>query len=444
MRGASTNHLLSRALASAFLATDWTEAALYQAARIVLQSRSFRVAALVATVQLIARPLTPTHRKLAAFIRGAPIFPDVVADFDRRHLSAPLVLIPERAAPLPPFAELDLPSLSSPAELADWLEVPPRHLDWLADPEGRNARSREPSLHHYTTSWREKRNGTFRLIEAPKVQVKNCQRRILREILDKVPAHPSAHGFVRGRSCQTGAAIHVGEQIVVTLDLADFFLTVPIPRVFGIFRSLGYASPIARLLTGLCSTVTPPSALPAWPRQHATDWRERRVYFAPHLAQGAPTSPALANLVAWRLDCRLHGLARAFEANYTRYADDLTFSGGSDLAGRVGTLLKAVRDVVTDEGFRVNEGKLRIMRASGRQQVTGIVVNEHQNIERATFDQLKAILHNCRKLGPAGQNRDGLTDFRAHLDGRVNWVENLNPARGAKLRRTFREIDWGA
>jgi len=297
-------------------------------------------------------------------------------------------------------------------------------------------------LHHYTYSWREKRNGTFRLIEAPKVQIRNCQRRILQQVLDKVPAHPAAHGFVRGRSCQSGAAIHVGEQVVVTLDLSDFFLTVPVPRVFGMFRSLGYPSPIARLLTGLCSTVTPPSALPAWPRPRATDWRERRIYFALHLPQGAPTSPALANLVCWRLDCRLQGLARAFEANYTRYADDLAFSGGSDLADRVGNLLAAVREVVVDEGFTINESKVRIMRASGRQRVTGIVVNEHQNIQREDFDLLKAILHNCHKLGPTSQNHDGHADFRAHLGGRIGWVENLNPARGAKLQRAFKAVDW--
>jgi hypothetical protein len=98
--------------------------------------------------------------------------------------------------------------------------------------------------------------------------------------------------------------------------------------------------------------------------------------------------------------------------------------------------------IVRDEGFTLNVAKTRIMRRSGRQRVTGIVVNHHVNVPRAAFDILKATLHNCVKNGPAAENRAGLRDFRAHLDGRVSWVENVNPTRGKRLRQVFDEIAW--
>lgn len=158
--------------------------------------------------------------------------------------------------------------------------------------------------------------------------------------------------------------------------------------------------------------------------------------------KGAPTSPALANLLAWTLDRRLHGLARAAGANYTRYADDLAFSGDEAFAAALVRFGKAVHTIVKDEGFALNAGKTRIMPRSARQRVTGIVVNDHCNVGRTEFDALKATLHNCARHGPAGQNHDRLADFQRHLDGRVVWVERVNPSRGVRLRRIFDRIDW--
>jgi retron-type reverse transcriptase len=160
------------------------------------------------------------------------------------------------------------------------------------------------------------------------------------------------------------------------------------------------------------------------------------------LPQGAPTSPALANLLAWRMDRRLHGLARRANANFTRYADDLAFSGDTDFANGLARFGKSIETILKEEGFALNASKTRVMSRNQRQQVTGIVVNEHCNFGRAEFDTLKAILHNCARTGPAPQNRAGERDFRAHLEGRVSWVEQINPPRGARLRRLFERIDW--
>ncbi len=213
-------------------------------------------------------------------------------------------------------------------------------------------------------------------------------------------------------------------------------------------RSAGYAEGVAHALTALCTNAVPHAAWSARPgardseRDAAADWRLGSLLATPHLPQGAPTSPALANLVAFHLDRRLAGLAERVGARYTRYADDIALSGPRVLASRADQLTGRVAEIATSEGFRLNEAKTRIMRRATRQRLCGIVVNAHPNLERAEYDRLRAILHNCAREGPASQNRAALPDLRAHLLGRIVWVEQLNPERGTRLRTRFARIDW--
>jgi RNA-directed DNA polymerase len=162
----------------------------------------------------------------------------------------------------------------------------------------------------------------------------------------------------------------------------------------------------------------------------------------PHLPQGAPTSPALANLVAFRLDRRLAGLAASAGLRYSGYADDLTFSGARSFRRRLTPFTELVASIVHDEGFALNLDKSMVRPSSARQSVCGIVVNVHPNVAREEYDELKAILHNVANHGAAAQNRAGVADFAAHLRGRVSWVASLNPVRGEKLRRRFEAVDW--
>jgi hypothetical protein len=237
--------------------------------------------------------------------------------------------------------------------------------------------------------------------------------------------HAAAHGFVRGRSARTHAAPHAGRRVVVRVDLEDFFAGVTAARVFGIFRAAGYPEGVAHVLTGLCTNAVPVSeSVPG-------HWRLSRRLATPHLPQGAPTSPALANLAAFALDRRLTGLAGAVGATYSRYADDLVFSSDA----RLRTPVAAIAEIAHAEGFRVNARKTRVMGRGRRQTVTGIVVNSHPNVPRAEYDALKAILHRASLDGPAGLDP-------AHLLGRIAWVESLNSSRGAKLRERFARIVW--
>ena len=382
----------------------------------------------------------PSPDWLRAFLLEAPSFERAIVRVSQRPDLIQHVLTPARFSPLRLFAELEIPRLTTPGDLAAWLHLEPNDLDWFADQRRQHMRARIPVLQNYTYAFIPKRNGKTRLIEQPKPRLKSIQRRILDQILHAIPVHDQAFGFVKGRSCIEAAAQHAGEPVVVSCDIANFFPVIRAARVHAIFRSIGYPWAVARLLTGLATTTTPLSILARMPRQNApgTDHLFRR----PHLPQGAPTSPTLANLCAWRLDCRLSGLARSFNVHYTRYADDMTFSGGALLAIRADALLRAVGEIVADEGFALNAAKTRIMRRHVRQQVTGIVVNDKLNVPRKDFDSLKAILFNASRSGWQSQNREQHPDFRAHLEGRISWIERLNPQRGAHLRQLFERIAW--
>jgi hypothetical protein len=209
---------------------------------------------------------------------------------------------------------------------------------------------------------------------------------------------------------------------------------------------MGLPEPVAHAVTGLVTTVLPaplwrriPAPLEAEPLE-----RHRRLgsrLAVAHLPQGAPTSPALANLVCYRLDRRLAALAAAFGATYTRYVDDLTFSGDAGI-GR-GRLAELVTAIAGDEGFRVNPAKTRSVTAARRQQVLGAVVNDRPALPRPERDALRALLHNCATHGWTTQVRDRDPEtFRDHVLGRVAWAASVDPVFGTRLRAQAARIDW--
>jgi len=243
-----------------------------------------------------------------------------------------------------------------------------------------------------------------------------------------------AHGFVRGRSTVTNAAPHVGQQLVLNLDLEDFFPSVTFPRVRGVFRELGYSPAIATLLALLCTEC------PRRPLSYA-GVKYHTAVGPRSLPQGACTSPALANLVARRLDRRLNGLCQKLGYRYTRYADDLTFSTSETNAVRnYGRLLAAVRRIVSDEGFQVHPKKGRIQRRARRQEVTGIVVNDKLGLPRLEVRRLRAILHQAKKTGLNAQNREQRPNFRAWLEGKLAYLAMVDRKRGQQMLEELRRL----
>ncbi len=433
---------IARALSNAFVAGEIDVDRLAERGSRILGKRWrwLRPLARRVVARFAGRP-RPRHTTVTEFILSDHGFLRACAKHKLRI--ADVLAVSSMMCPIDVADSWRLPPILNAGELADWLGVTIDELDWFADLRTLEFKSSLGRLRHYHYRLLTKRFGQVRLIEAPKPRLKEIQRRILKAILEQIPPHGAAHGFCAGRSIQTFAAPHVGRTVVLKIDMQDFFPSISAARIQGVLRAAGYPECVANLLAGLCTNATP---LDVWQGDQAKSrllvqearWR----YSQRHLPQGAPTSPALANLCAYRLDCRLFGLARSVGAVYTRYADDLAFSGDDHFLRAARRFHAHVCAAVMEEGFSVHHRKTRIMQQGVRQRLAGVVVNERLNVPREDFDRLKATLTNCIRTGPQSQNRGGLDEFRHHLNGRVSFVESLNPAKGHRLRRLYDRIEW--
>lgn len=341
----------------------------------------------------------------------------------------------------PQLRQLGLPLLSTPEQLASWLDVPLGKLAWLTHRCDEGQRPRDVKRSHYHYRWVRKKQGGYRLIEAPKHQLRRLQDKILLEILSKIPVHPAAHGFVTGRSIKSNAEPHLGKRVVVKMDLANFYPSVRFSRVVAIFRAIGFSREVGIWLARLTT-----SSLPmAYEGPNGEFYRrDLFVYYSRHLPQGAPTSPALANLSAYFLDRRLDGLSRKFHARYTRYADDLAFSGDAKFLSGLRNFIPLVQGIIARERFTLHWKKTKVHRNNQQQRVTGVVVNEKLNLSRADYDRLKALLTNCIRRGVSTQNHAQHPDFQSHVRGKVSHAIFLNPSKGAKLQALLGKIDWNS
>jgi retron-type reverse transcriptase len=323
-----------------------------------------------------------------------------------------------------------LPALRNEGEVAAWLGLPLARLRWFTHDRAAD------TTWHYVRYTVPKRSGGQRVILAPKSELKALQRRTLADLLAKIPTAPAAHGFVPGRSFATNAQPHVGKRVVVGLDLKDFFPSITFPRVRGVLIAHGYSYAVASTLALLCTEYD----------REPFDRDGERLYISVgprHLVQGAPTSPALANLVAWRLDRRLTGLAAKYGFSYTRYADDLTFSG--DDAAVVGSLITNVKRIVADERFILNDAKTHVARRARRQVVTGLVVNDQVATPRQLRRRLRAILHNAQRdahLGDSSQETSARRPMPAYgsIRGLIAFVNAVNPRHAAPLLEALLQI----
>jgi RNA-directed DNA polymerase len=248
----------------------------------------------------------------------------------------------------------------------------------------------------YTEYQLPKRSGGARRIAAPSPELKEAQRKILRRLLSRLPSHPAAQAFERGRSIVANASPHAGKAVVVKMDLQAFFDSISARRVLDYFRRLGWSEKASGLLAFLCT------------------WKGS-------LPQGAPTSPRLSNLLNHRFDARLEGLARKLKATYTRYADDLTFSFAADDRSSVHTLLRSVKAVAREEGYRLHQKKkLQIRRRHHCQLVTGLVVNAGVKLPRSRRRWLRAVEHHLatgREASLSPAQLKGWQAFRSMVEG---------------------------
>jgi len=416
----------TRSLASSLQSQAWqlSELQFHLEQRLPPPKRQAAAAIAENLLQAFQKPYAPARGKIAVCLESDPEAGRLFK-YAQKHQTWPAQWIaPQQFRPSPSFEALPLPRLVCETELADWLALDLLQLTRFADLKGLSNRTVNAFAPHYKFHIHSKKNGGLRLIEEPKPALKRLQRRILSGILDHVPPSPQSFGFVAGRNCIQAAARHAGEEVVACFDLQSFFPSVRAARIHGLFRCLGYPEAVARALTGLCTLKTPAQLRARLPVD--SELLARR-----HLPQGAPTSPALANLCCFNLDRRLASLARSLDANFSRYADDLTFSGDRSI---IKPLLRAVPGIAADEGFRLNPVKTRVSLSHQAQTCTGLTVNRKVNIPRRDYDRLKSAIHRLKEPDNPDRCNPLALD---RLAGRIAWTETVNPAKGAKLRARF-------
>ena len=260
----------------------------------------------------------------------------------------------------------------------------------------------------YRTFTIPKKSGGERKISEPLPSLKEIQHWILQEILDQLPVSRLAKAYVKKRSIRENARFHIGQKVVLTIDLENFFSSLKYKKVFLLFLHLGYSVPVSTMLSNLCCL---DGSLP----------------------QGAPTSPTLSNLLMVSVDKRIFGFTKEKEIRYTRYADDMTFSGDFE----PGMVIKFVGKVLSQFELKINEKKTRVRRPGQKQEVTGVIVNEKIQAPKELRKQLRQAVYYIEKYGLAS-HLEKTENLKAnhvyHWLGIANFILFLNPNDEEALR----------
>lgn len=263
-----------------------------------------------------------------------------------------------------------------------------------------------------------KNNGNGdRTLSLPSKKLKKLQRWILDNILYKIAVHECAHGFVPDKSTITNAKQHIKKEFILKMDIKDFFPSISSRRVFGLFKSIGYNEQVSIALTKICT-------------------------YNEFLPQGAPTSPYISNLICRKLDNRITLLCIKNSLVYSRYADDLTISGGKKLKKTP----HFIKQILSDEGFTINTSKTKIIHNSFRQQVTGVIVNQKASIPKDIFRKVKQDIHYMKKYGVYNHlKHNGLetkSNVKAYYYGIANYFYMIDPDKGRWIYKELNNVLW--
>lgn len=262
-----------------------------------------------------------------------------------------------------------------------------------------------------------KKNGNFRTLDIPSVDLKHIQRWILDNILNKMHVSGYANGFVKSKSILTNAQKHTNSECIANIDLRDFFPTVKFEQVFRIFKYYGYTKELSYSLSKLCT-------------------------YRGILPQGSPASPAITNIICLKLDKRLSALAKKYEAVFSRYADDITFSGKKAIVH----LLPHAIDIIHDEGFSVNSDKTHISFRHQRQEVTGLIVNgDTVRVSQKFKKQFRKEIYYCKKYGVRSHLEhinSHHSFYKEHMYGKAYFINMVEPPLGEELLRLLDSISW--
>lgn len=314
-----------------------------------------------------------------------------------------------------------LPILETDRDLAAFLQVEYATLRYLTYHRD------VVTFDHYHRFDIPKKSGGMRHIAAPKTQLKAAQRRILEQILEKIDVSDMTHGFIKSKSVVTGAKAHpTSPDLLINMDLENFFPTITFARVRGLFQSFGYSGYIASLLAMICTYCERiPLEIKGETKYVKTSERI--------LPQGSPASPMITNIICKRMDQRIYGLCQKLGFTYTRYADDMSFSYIGDMEHiAIGSFLNSMKKIIEEEGFHVKQEKTHILRKNNRQYVTGIVINHAEiGVPRKWVKILRASIHNAEQLQKSGQTLSQET--RMEIKGKIAWLKSVNETRYQKI-----------
>lgn len=257
-----------------------------------------------------------------------------------------------------------------------------KHINYYCNPNN--------AFHRYRQFKIKKKSGGERIITAPRNRSFKLILRYINEVLKSL-YFPSeyAMGFTEGRSIADNATKHKGMNYIFNLDLKDFFPSIVQPRIWKRLQLAPFNFPItiANLIAGMCCMKE---------ISQTEDGTQSVRYVLP---QGAPTSPIITNMICDNLDCRLAGVAKRFGLNYTRYADDITFSSMHNVYKEEGAFRREVRRVITEQGFTINDKKTRLQKKGSRQEVTGVIVSDKINVTKKYVRDIRNILYIWEKYG---------------------------------------------
>ncbi|WP_340073714.1 reverse transcriptase family protein [Leptobacterium sp. I13] len=258
-----------------------------------------------------------------------------------------------------------------------------------------------------------KKNGGIRKIQEPLPNLKNIQHWILYNILYKINSSNYAKAYIKNKGLKDNLKFHKNQKKVYSIDIEDFFSTITYDKVYNIFKDVGYSDTISKYLSKLCCL--------------------KEV-----LPQGAPTSPYISNLIMKDIDKEIGEYCIERNIRYTRYADDLTFSGDFD----ENELKVMVEDLLSRKGFKLNNNKTKLMLNSQRQIVTGVLVNKKPQLTKYKRRELRQILYYINKFGLDSHiGRIGMDkrNYLDHLIGQIGFGLYINP-NDKELRGYFEKI----
>jgi RNA-directed DNA polymerase len=289
---------------------------------------------------------------------------------------------------------------------------------------------------------RKKNGNGFRQIMSPHNNLRRIQQYINIEILSKIPIHEGATGFTKGKSILNNAIPHKNKNAILNIDLLKFFDSISEKRVYGIFKSLGYAKNLSFDLAKLTTVELPDDYLNTFEEVELKSYRRIVSEGSRVLPQGAPTSPVLSNLILRRLDMRLSKLSTKLEVNYSRYADDITFSGKVENLPN----LKLLRHIIRDEGLNINWRKVGVYKKGRKQIVTGLTVSDNVHIHRNFKKNVKKHIYGCLNFGVENHLRFmKLYDthlYKEWLLGKIYFINSIEPEMAKKMMVDYNKIVW--